>query len=213
LGTISAFLAAANYSDWRLATIAGAATLVSFALVYVAEFAPPFALFLGTSEHSSALFKTAMAGVTPHRAIMMLDVRNALMIDRWVARTHNAPEWRDVMRILARSACIIVLDARYITQATSEECDWLLKERLGYKLIVIGDTMGNCPLLDSSAIRLRRLLTDDSIVIVAPGSLPNVVRVFTKSRLHIPTADNAAGRVLNADGDVTQTRPGIRNTP
>ena len=59
------------------------------------EFAPPFVLFLGSSDSSRRLFLRVMAGCVPPRAITLLR-QGDWAIDKWRARTADPSQWREV---------------------------------------------------------------------------------------------------------------------
>lgn len=196
LAIICVFLRAEHLTSWQWGLVASLATAGSFAVVYLSEFTPPFALFLGSSERSGDIFMKAVAGCSPHRAVTMLDVQHSVMIDRWQSRTYDSSRWQEIVRRLARIVCVVVLDGRHITPATSEESDWLLQEGLAYKLIVVGDLDGSCPLLEGSARKLRAVLGAEMVVVVNQFSLPSVLRQFTAGRAYVPTTKVPAHAVL-----------------
>jgi hypothetical protein len=181
------------------------AVALFFSLVLLSEFTPPFVLFLGSSEHSYGLFHKVAAGCVPHRAITLL-VQGGWAIDKWRARTADPTYWRDAVRRLARISCVVVLDSRISTDALNEECDWLLTEGMDYKLVVVGDASGRCPVLDATLSRLGSGVTLDRVVITTVETVQGVVNVLAERRLHLPSAEHPASSVLAAHADGHRSR-------
>jgi hypothetical protein len=177
--------------DARLLALVGAAF---FLLAFLSENTPPFALFLGTSEHSYELFGTIAAGCVPHRAITLL-LQDQWTIDKWRARTENPDHWREMVQRLAPLSCVLILDARFPTDAVNEECDWLLTEGLNYKLIVVGDSLGNCPVLDASLARVGPDFLG-SVVIALPKTAHSCVSFLCERKRHVPSKEHPACSIL-----------------
>lgn len=166
-----------------------------FVLVYLTEFAPPFVLFLGNSERSYDLFQRVAAGCVPHRVITLLR-QDDWGLDKWRARTADPAYWREMVQALARCACVVVLDGRFPTDPLNEECDWLLVEGLSYKLVVVGHSSRNCPVLSSSWSRLNGTTKLDPVVVITPEAIQWLVNVLAQTSRHVPRPAHPASMAL-----------------
>lgn len=174
--------------------------LLLLLLLALTEFGPPFVLFLGSSDKSFPLFIRVMIGCMPHRAVTLLRQKK-WALDKWRARTKEPDHWREVVQRFARLACVIVVDGRFPTPAINEECDWLLKKGMIYKMVIVGDEHGRCPVLDALISQAKQ---DESkhVLIVSPEAVQSVVHAFTMSRHHVPSERLWASSILR-DLDLT----------
>lgn len=168
--------------------------LLLLLLLALTEFGPPFVLFLGSSDKSFPLFIRVMIGCMPHRAVTLV-TQKKWGLDKWRARTKDPEHWREVVQRFARIACVVVLDARFPTDAVNEECDWLLNKGMNYKMVIVGDEHGRCPVLDA-LISQARQGESKHVLIVSPEAVQSVVHAFTMSGHLVPSEGQPAASIL-----------------
>jgi hypothetical protein len=171
-------------------------------LAIMTEFGPPFVIFLGSSDRSQELLPKIIAGCIPHRVMSPLNIES-WAIDKWRARANDPEKWREMVRSLARISCIIVLDSRFLTPAVKEECEWILNEGLDYKMVIVSNNGGKCPVLDTSISRIKKTKSAENVLIVTPDALFSVVKILTAGRQFLPSKNKSAALILRKHGFIS----------
>ena len=180
-GAVVYFLYSDAFSkDIHLAVITGI-FIVSFILIYTAA---PVVVFLGTSSRDGKKLFSKVGWNAPGEPLSLIQSSKFSLFSSSFIRTRQ-DHWQRTVLELSELACLIVLDARVVSDFVVKEADWMLDPSTAFKTIfVIGDD-GSRPVLDLVDSAGNRVTACNAIV-VQESDVSKILRSLTESPERLP---------------------------
>jgi len=180
-GAVVYFLSTDAFNkDVHLAVITGI-FIVSFFLTYTAT---PVVVFFGTSTGDGKKLFSKVGWNVPGEPLSLLRPSKFSLFSAGFIRTRQE-HWQRTVLELSELACLIVLDARVMSDLVAKEADWLLDPRTAFKTIFVVGNDGSQPILDSVESAGIRAAACNAIV-VQESDVRKKLRSLTESPENLP---------------------------
>jgi hypothetical protein len=138
---------------------------------FFGQMRPAAILVLGNGRRAVTLQEITSDALFPHRTVSLLEIGKEVRAPGDCFRV-TFGDWKDTVWQLARSVLVIIVDMRKVTPAVDEELDFILRERLQYKTILLKSTDQPLP---------KESLSECSIVETEDQCLAKVKHAFQSS--------------------------------
>ena len=164
----------------HLAVISGI-VIVSLFLLYTE---PPVVVFFGTSTRDGKKLFNKVAWNVPGEPLSLLRPTMFSVFQLGYIRTRQ-DHWRRTVFELSELACLIVVDARVMSDLVVQEADWMLGPSTAFKTVFVVGNDGSQPILDSVDSAGNRVAASNAIV-VQESDIGKKLLSLTESPEHLP---------------------------